>query len=364
MAIETHVHDGASWRKAKQIYVHDGSAWRDVKEAWCHDGTAWRKVFTRGYWQLVTTSMTGLPTGSQRDVYVYNGEVYVSLVTGSPGSWGLQVYRWNGASWDALGSPIATINASFGLLHEIPFRSAYGVHIVTIDEGKVYYYNGSSWILAFDGYGAISGVNDLIDNAIADSSAAYYPLGFATNNLERWNGSSSSFLAGAGYPTSSVFFGGTIYSITSTDAGATYKVRYWTGSAWALHSTIGNDDTFVLRTDGTTLYAVSLYDGVKRWNGSSWVSVSGVDTYEVYGRRFATVNGKLLLEAVAGYPPNGKYPAIFSAGSKVADLITEISGVPIYFKHYIMSNGELYGAQRDGSTSDSNVYKWVGDLPA
>lgn len=356
MAIETHVYDGSAWRKAKQIYVHDGSAWRDCKEAWCHDGSTWRKVFSKG-WQIVTTSTSGLP-GSVGDMFVYDGEIFASAVSGTFGSWGIQVYKWNGSSWSTLGSPIPTVNSDYGIFHDIPFKSADGVHIITLQEGKVYHYNGSAWVLDVDTYGAIYSPDNAIDNMIADGSYAYYPLGYASDVLTSWDGSALAYLGISGYPTSSVFFGGTIYAIASPDAGATYQVREWTGSAWPVHSTIGSDQDYVLRTDGTTLYAISLYGGAKKWNGSSWVTVSAIDTNTAYGRRHAVVNGYLVMDAAS---IGGQYPAVFSAGTEIAGLITDPGSGPIYFQHYVMSNGELYGIYPYGTTRA--VYKWAGDLP-
>ena len=46
MSEEVHVHDGTSWKQAKEIHVNAGaSIWRTVLEKYVHDGTAWKLVF-------------------------------------------------------------------------------------------------------------------------------------------------------------------------------------------------------------------------------------------------------------------------------------------------------------------------------
>lgn len=40
------VHDGAAWRKARNLWVHDGAAWRKATRLHVHDGAAWRESGT------------------------------------------------------------------------------------------------------------------------------------------------------------------------------------------------------------------------------------------------------------------------------------------------------------------------------
>lgn len=42
------VHDGAAWRKARNLWVHDGAAWRKATRLHVHDGAAWRESGTSG----------------------------------------------------------------------------------------------------------------------------------------------------------------------------------------------------------------------------------------------------------------------------------------------------------------------------
>ena len=45
MVAETHIKQGSSWRKAKEIHVKQGSVWHKCKGVWEKQGSAWRKVF-------------------------------------------------------------------------------------------------------------------------------------------------------------------------------------------------------------------------------------------------------------------------------------------------------------------------------
>lgn len=89
MAIETHIHDGTDWRKAKDVYLHDGSTWRQAKQIYVHDGAAWRLVFSKDYWVPVGSIANGNCMAS------FNGNLYCGTSSG--------LYQWNGTTWIAVG---------------------------------------------------------------------------------------------------------------------------------------------------------------------------------------------------------------------------------------------------------------------
>jgi hypothetical protein len=361
MAIETHVHDGGAWRKAKQIHVHDGTAWRDLKEAWCHDGSTWRKVFAKGYWRKTGGSIANITSTWSVNLFaIYNDEFYVfARDSYGYGFVNAGLYKWSGTTWDLQGSLIS-INA------------AAPISMIAHTDGIHVFYSGMSW-----------------GHDIWDGSS--------------WSAATSPYVT----PVDGITVGTTLYIADSYDAGGGC-CQYWTGSAWA---TLGSNlyECRCLAKVGTQLYALgcnvsggAYYDWeVLRWTGTTWSALtraSGTSYYEtnmligddaaVYaavdsgylvqsngttmerltgdplqgsyfiGNRYANADGK----AVLPISSPGYYYARVNAGA-LKPFSTEVY-MGYYAGMFWTSTSRLYVVVRGSYTGDPvDVWVWEGELP-
>ncbi len=216
MAVETHIHDGSAWRKAKQIYIHDGTAWRDCKEVWCHDGTAWRKVFQRGVWTTLGT------TGATNIAHMSAWSGQPVILDDGTSTAADRVKHWNGSSWSGVGSAAA---------------SPQGIAVNTDDDlfilcGSTLYEWTGSWT-------SRGGTSATLLSASPSTSNNYINF-IGSSSFGFWDGSTMTYLTTA-LPATAVralFKTGTDTYIIGTVNGVESAYR-WGGSmaGWQVHGT-------------------------------------------------------------------------------------------------------------------------------
>lgn len=329
MAIETHVHDGSAWRKAKQIYVHDGTAWRDLKEAWCHDGTTWRKVFQKGQW--VTLGTTGATTII--DVTAQGGDPV--LLDGGTATAADRVKKWDGSAWNGVGSCPSSPQG-------IAVNSAGG--LFSLCGSTLYEWTGATW----SSHGAVGA------NKIAGRPAATSQILFAGNSSYGfWDGSSLTYLTPP-TPATSI----RAFKVTPTDtyiigtvSGVVSAYR-WSGPAtgWAIHGTpsLTVGDVSICET-GPASYQNYIQDDqvYSTVEGGSYTALGGPDSDSTHS--LATANGSLYAAGDDGQV----YKLSGSTWSTVGDPFASGFGFGLFYDPF---GDVLY------SFSDTEVRWWDGPL--
>jgi hypothetical protein len=163
----TYIHDGTSYRKAKEVYIHDGTDWRSARKIYTHDGTSWRKTYVR----KKKLGGTTLPITRVANVVKANGDLYACLDGVSTAYTMTKVYKYIEASdqWDAVGS-IFTGRAEsspgsgyyfYDICSLVFYRAgtiyACGTRFTTLSGypyyngyNTIYSWNGSSWVVVSD----------------------------------------------------------------------------------------------------------------------------------------------------------------------------------------------------------------------
>jgi hypothetical protein len=360
MSIESHVHDGSAWRKAKRIYVHDGAAWRDCKEAWCHDGAAWRKVFARGYWELLISSNSGLPSGYQYlHPTVFGGEYYVVAATVSPSATReFGVFKWNGTAWAQVGSYVSVANwEDMGYL----FPHNGELWIASTGGGfTLYKISGGSISLVTTNYGVYS-IFSPSRGICSDGTDLYVVDVFAAGGgaVQKWNGSWSS--VGTVYEAQSVcVFGGSLYVVGSTVSGGSssdFRIKKWSGAAW-VDQTYGGDPSNAYLFSGTSdLYAVNDTYDVYQSTGGAFGALSGVNPADNYVSARRDSFGGIPILGVTDGSDNFNS----ARGSTLAKLITDTADVGNYIGLH-EDGGTLYRTSYN-SPPTITVWRYAGDLP-
>jgi hypothetical protein len=125
--MDTYAHDGAAWRKLKQIYAHDGTDWRKLKEVW-----------ERGrcvYQDREFVELAGGPSFVESIVLDSTGNILAAASTG--------VFRYNVTSglWSAIGS--------FGRARAV---ADIGGTIYASGGSQVARWTGSAWVAAHSNF--------------------------------------------------------------------------------------------------------------------------------------------------------------------------------------------------------------------
>ena len=234
-----------------------------------------------------------------------------------------RIARWNGSTWQALGSGggngvngfVLALAVSGGDLFVGGVFNQVNVG-AAIPARQVARWNGSAWQALGSGGG--NGVNDQV-NALAVSggdlfvggffSEANVGAGIPANKIVRWNGSAWQSLGSGGgngvdgnvfalaVSGADLFVGG---SFSSANVGATIpanRVARWNGSAWQALSNGGDivvSGVSALAISGGDLFASGGFTSavgvaanqIARWNGSAWQALgsgsgNGVSAYVV-----------------------------------------------------------------------------------
>jgi len=238
MAIETHIHDGTAWRKAKEIYCHDGTEWRKAKKIYAHDGSAWRLVFGAGSWER---------QGDSVNLIFYLNCALGEFAINSSGS----VLKLLSGTWTSTG------------LNQTATKLGYDsgdVFALTTNNGAIYKYNGTSWSLVTS---LSYGMQVLPDNVRYLDTRIYEHDGTQSQ--------SNPYIGPFSFP-------GYYYFIAPPQAPYNSQVyKNTTGTTWAAFAPY---TTGWLMDYGSDVYSYYPGDPVYKFNGSTWVdqgiSVSGL----------------------------------------------------------------------------------------
>ena len=305
MAIETHVHDGTSYRNLKRWWVNDGSNWRDLKYVYCHDGTDWRLVFRKDWIRIGTLS-------SIRQLVVISGVLYSVCVGG--------IFYLDGENW----SQVGTLTNATGLIWHNGYLTA------SFSSNGVYYWNGSSWVIVGPTYsGSIGGVAEVggILYCIR-SSAVYY-----------WNGSSWVYTNSGSANDKIRNINGVLHSVSATWGVFYYSLGTWTQKGSAGYDSLGYDIQYL----NGTIYFPNQFN-LKYWDGADW-SVLG-SLANVY---MAGLVGTDLYVGSGSTGTNGVHYWTGSAYQKMGKLVSATSIAEL--------DGVLYASNSTG------VYYWPLELP-
>jgi hypothetical protein len=326
-----------------------------------------------------------------------NGTIYALAVSGTNlyagGSFGtaggapaVDIAKWDGSAWSALGSGIAGSFSVFAVAVSATniyaggyFPTASGVPVNNIAE-----WNGSTWSALGSGMSdqvmalAVSGTN-------LYAGGAFLMAGEVTANyIAKWDGSSWSALgSGMNYVVNALAVSGTnLYAggaFTMAGGVSANYIAKWDGSTWsALGSGMSGGPRYVhaLAVSGTNLYAGGTFTtaggvpatNIAKWDGSAWSAlgsgmgslvplpppgvsalvVSGTNLYA--GGRFTTAGG-VAATNIAQWDGNA-WSALGSGMNYVVNALA-VSGTNLYAAGNFTTAGGVpanYIAQWDGST--------------
>jgi hypothetical protein len=254
MSIETYIHDGSAWRKAKQIHVHSGSAWRKAKRGYCHDGTAWKLVYSDKVYTVISGAWTELystdPVSRGTRIIAESGYLYVAAWEG--------VFRYDGSSWTRIGSSSDTRSGSIAFGGSTLYATlGYPAGSLNL---YVQYWTGSAW--------SRLGVKTHYGSLVYHGSTLY-TLSYGTNQY--WTGSTWANLSPSitGDGGRWFIFNGSLY-VCYQGAGL-YLISGSTQSQIGTKSEACYDACYL----AGTIYAI-FSDGIFAWDGSTWSELGSV----------------------------------------------------------------------------------------
>jgi hypothetical protein len=316
-------------------------------------------VFTRGYWESLLTSASGLPAYyNMAGPVVFGGEYYMAVGghDGSNRKFGL--FKWDGSAWTIVGSYVTTVNwgPAYPFLH-----------------------NGELWILATGSgtefYKLASGSVTLVTTAYSISidypmrgmasvgSDLYVADGYGSGGaIAKWDGSTWTSVGTMHYADAVCYFDGSLYCVgepTGSGASYDYRILKWNGSAWVAQTYAGDASQTYLYPGTDDLYAVDSY------TGSIYHSTGGAfsDTgEEAVGTSFSgklrdAADGRVVLGLNTG--------ELCRLDGTTFNEFTDTTVTEIYSRSMQYEAGTLYtGTCSTGSaTQVVSLHRWVGDLP-
>ncbi|MCA8951850.1 MAG: hypothetical protein KDE27_20235, partial [Planctomycetes bacterium] len=278
--------DGAG--PAPTVLVAGGPFWRagagDARSVATFD-------FVAGAWNALDTGLDPFSgvravASSPAGELVIAGELRVS---GLPGSQLERVARWNGTSWDVLG----TFDGNVDCVELLPSGDVVAGGLFATVNGQaapgLARWDGTSWS-AIPGFAALY-VGDLLVLPNGDLLVAAY-LGFASHALQLWNGVSWTTIGQpnefvnsmAVLPGGDVVVGG---SFTAIDVLQVARVARWNGTTWsALGAGITSANAIVWHVTGLpngnviaggsfqAAGSVAVAD-IARFDGTNWSDMNG-----------------------------------------------------------------------------------------
>jgi len=241
--------------------------------------------------------------GIVKAIAVSGNDVYIGGDFGGAGGvTSRNVAKWNGTSWSALGTGLGggthTVFSIAILGNDVFIGGNFNVADGSPADGLVRW-NGS----AFSNAGILGQVSALATNAGAIYAGGNIALvqGGPALGLLKWDGTSWSTLGTANNTSVNAiaFSGSDIYAAGSIRVGAnSASVGKFDGTAWTLMQTFsGGDFLSSIAFVGTDLYVggqiSNVFNNIARWNGSSWVGVSGGVTGD--GSNTPQINGMAAL---------------------------------------------------------------------
>ncbi|MBL9079613.1 MAG: hypothetical protein JNL08_19070 [Planctomycetes bacterium] len=253
------------------------AAWDAASQSWSAVGTGISSFLA------TVTAFATLPNGD----LVAAGDFSIA-----GGVAAVDVARWNGTAWSALGSGSNSVVYALATLpngHLVAgglFTTMGGVSASSIAR-----WNGTTWSAMGSGLSSASGVSNVGAMRVLPNGDLVVGGGFedaggvATENLARWNGTTwSAFGPATGGAVNAMVvlrngdlvIGGSFTSVGGVPAN---RIAYWNGATWSALGA-GMNDTVTSLTllpngdvvaGGTfTTAGGTPANHVARWNGSSW----------------------------------------------------------------------------------------------
>ena len=346
-----------------------------------YDGTAWSAPTVVAGQAVSTSAITNIGAATSVEAFATSGgDVYAAGTFHSAGAVAAtHVARWNGTGWAALAAPGAEPGAN-GTAFAIAVNGAsvYAAGAFSTINGvsalNIARWNGSTWSALGSGLNgtafalAVSGTDLYVGGSFTTAGGA------PASNVARWNGSSWSALGTGtnGTVGSLAVIGSDVYAAgTFTTAGGVTvnNIARWNGSSWSALGTGTNASVFALAVMGTDLYAAGPFSSaggtpvgsVARWNGSSWsalgtnlglicnfctvgiteLAVSGTDLYA--GGNFDSIGGVAAKSVArwngAAWSPLGSGIPIVGAFGSFAVHGMAIAGTDLYVGGYFATAG-------------------------
>jgi hypothetical protein len=314
--------------------------------------------------QCETWQTMGSITGSSlflgvRAFVEYQGDLIVGgsfgAIDGQPFN---GIARWNGVSWQSLGSGLGTVNALAVYNDELIAGGTFGVAR----------WSGSGW----QNVGSGGDVNALaVYNGELIAGGRFNSMGGQqTNHIARWDGKLWHPLGGGvtgSFPTRVyvvAVYNNMLIAAGRFDAPG-LNIAAWNGSEWApLGEGLGSVSNDLDEVKALTIYDSELFAcGLEvaspgRWNGSSWQLVGGGTNWGDYA--LTVYNGDLIIGG--NFTIVGSQSAHHVArwnGSSWQPLGDPRTGTPTSIKVLTVYNGELIA----GALGTEGIWRW-SDCPA
>jgi hypothetical protein len=278
---------------------------------------------------------------------IYNDNVIAGGVFFSTGT--IPIYsemaRWNGTSWDSLGSEI---NRGWGgpnpsnciwALTEYHNNLYIGGDFGQFDglfAHSIVEWNGKLWdtlgpgLGPYNGSGFVYALTTYNDNLIAGGSFYNSGSNFSFNCIGMWNGKSwdtlGSGISGAIGVYALAVYNGNLYAgglFTLAGGKPANNIAMWNGTSWSSTGSGINGKVYSLMAYNGNLYAGGEFDtaggqpanNIAKWNGTSWSAVGR-------GMNNSNKNNESFVDALLEYNENliagGRFD---SAGTQSADKL-------------------------------------------
>ena len=270
------------------MYLLSGESSKNL-EAWEYDGSAWQVRDTGGdmsWFGMETNPISGTVSA----IAVSGSDIYVG------GQFSGGVYRWDGTSWNPLGSGLSSYVSALavsGTNLYVGGRFTDAGGIAAAD--KIARWDGTSWNALGSGLNsdvnslAVLGTNLYVGGDFTNAGGIA-----AANGIARWDGTSWNAL-GSGLNAAiralaisgtDLYVGGNFINAGGIAAGD-YIAR-WDGTSWSALGSGLNGSVSALAVSGTNLYVggsftdaggIAAGDKIARWDGTSWNSLgSGLNS--------------------------------------------------------------------------------------
>ncbi|MFZ1459841.1 MAG: fibronectin type III domain-containing protein, partial [Ignavibacteria bacterium] len=222
--------------------------------------------------------------GRVNSLAVNGNDVYAGgEFTSAGGVSAINIAKWNGTNWSALGSGLNGTVRSIAINGNDIYAGGYFTTAGGVSANNIAIWNGSNWSALG------SGVNDYV-NAIGVSGNDVYAGGQFTiagggsaYNIAKWNGTNWSALGSGlngsvnaiGVSGNDVYAGGVFTIAGGVSAN---RIAKWNGSSWSALGNGLNYKVYALEIIGNDVYAggeFSIAGGqsakkIAKWNGSEW----------------------------------------------------------------------------------------------